>query len=106
MYLTQSDKLAARHDAQSSDAAERLAIINDARKEALSKITAALDEFIETVDRERVDGRDVPEIERRTFLAVAEENLHDISLAAVVSCEDKQLGEGVWNMLSGDNDNV
>lgn len=103
MYLTTSDKLAERHEAQSSDASERLATIRDARNEALSRITAALDEFIECFDRERVDGKDTSEQTRRIVIECFAEQLDDIALPAVVSCEEKELGEGQWCLVSGDN---
>jgi len=98
MYLVKSDKLQMRHDAQSADASDRLATIRDARAEALSKITAALDEFIECFDRERVDERDTSEKTRRTVIECFAENLDDIALPAVVSVEEKLHGEGQWSI--------
>jgi len=103
MYLVKSDRLQMRHDAQSADASERLATIATARAEALSKITAALDEFIETFDRERVDEKDTSEKTRRTVIECFAENLDDIALPAVVSCEEKLNGYGDWDVTSEAN---
>lgn len=103
MFLTASDRLADRAEAQAEDARERLSTIADARAEALSKITAALDEFIETVDRERVDNKDISENERRTAIEMLDEQLGEIDCDAVRSLERMELCEDEFD-LRGDDD--
>lgn len=104
MYLTSKDKLAERMDSQADVAGAKLSLIRNARKKALMKFIMALDEFIEVVDRERIDGKDTSEQERRTTIEMLSEKLAEVECDAVRSLERMEACEGEFDVMEMAND--